>query len=77
MYIASLTGPEIASRVPVKSAEAIAALSPGSAARMCWSMPSRMPWMNAAYRTQNAGRAFGSVALMSPLTKPVAPMPWK
>src|SRR5207248_1767467 len=77
MYIASLTGPEMASRVPVKSAEAIAALSPGSAARMRWSMPSRMPWMKAAYRTQNAGRALGSVTLISPLAKPVAPMPWK
>jgi hypothetical protein len=75
MYMASLTGPEIASRVPVKSAEAIAALSPGSAARMRWSIASRMFWMKVAWRTQNAGRVVGAVALTSPLTKPVAPMP--
>ena len=38
MYIASFTGAEIASRLPVISAEAIAPASPGSAARMRVSM---------------------------------------
>ena len=43
MYIASLTGVEIASRLPVISAEAIAPLSPGSDGADARSIASRMP----------------------------------
>ena len=42
MNSASLTGAEIASRVPVSSADAIAALSPERAARMRVSMTARI-----------------------------------
>ena len=45
MYIASFTGVEIASRLPVISADAIAPLSPGRTARMRRSIASRMPSM--------------------------------
>ena len=48
MYIASLTGAEIASRLPVISAEAIEPASPGTAARMRPSIASRMPSMKVA-----------------------------
>ena len=48
MNIASLTGVVIASRRPVKSAVAMARLSPSSAVRMRASMASRSPCMNAA-----------------------------
>ncbi len=43
MYIASLTGDEIASRFPVSSAEAMARASPDSVWRMRASIASRMP----------------------------------
>ena len=41
-YIASFTGAEMASRLPVISADAMAPRSPGSTARMRWSIVSRM-----------------------------------
>ena len=43
MYMASLTWLEIASRLPVISADAIAPSSPGTTARMRLSIASRMP----------------------------------
>ena len=48
MYIASFTGAEIASRLPVISADAIAPASPGTAARMRLSIASRIPSMKVA-----------------------------
>jgi len=48
MYMASFTRCEMASRLPVISAEAIAPLSPGMLARMRLSMVSRMPSIVAA-----------------------------
>ena len=48
MYMASLTGAEMASRLPVISAEAIEPRSPGSTARMRASRLSRSPWIEAA-----------------------------
>ena len=48
MYMASFTGVEMASRLPVISADAIAPLSPGKTARMRLSIPSRMPSMTMA-----------------------------
>jgi len=46
--MASLTGVEIASRVPVISADAIAPRSPGSSARMRLSIDARTESRNAA-----------------------------
>src|SRR5262245_7266906 len=48
MCMASFTGAEMASRLPVISADAIAPLSPGNTARMRLSMASRMPSMTMA-----------------------------
>jgi hypothetical protein len=48
MYMASLTGAEIASRLPVISAEAMAPASPARLARMRASIALRMPSMKAA-----------------------------
>ena len=56
MYMASLTGAEIASRLPVISAEAIEPWSPGSTARMRASMLSRMPWIDGGVAQPQAGR---------------------
>ena len=47
-YMASFTGAEMVSRLPVISADAIAPLSPGRTARIRLSMASRMPSMTAA-----------------------------
>src|SRR5262249_21894851 len=47
-YMASFTGVEMVSRLPVISADAIAPLSPGRTARMRLSMASRMPSMAVA-----------------------------
>jgi hypothetical protein len=47
-YIASLTGAEMASRLPVMRAEAMAPLSPGMTSRIRASMLSRKPWILAA-----------------------------
>jgi len=46
--MASFTCVEMASRLPVISADAVAPLSPGRTARMRWSMASRIPSMTAA-----------------------------
>jgi hypothetical protein len=46
--MASLTGAEMASRLPVIRAEAMAPLSPGMTARIRASMLSRKPWILAA-----------------------------
>jgi len=46
--MASFTGVEIVSRLPVMSAAAIAPLSPGKTARMRLSMASRIPSMSEA-----------------------------
>ena len=48
MYIASLTALEMASRLPVISAEAMAPASPAKAARMRASIASRAPATNVA-----------------------------
>ena len=77
MYIASLTGAEIASRLPVISAEAIDPASPGTAARMRLSIASRMPSMKVAYRSHGPGLIGASATFSAPTTKPVAPMRWK
>ena len=45
MYMASFTCAEMASRLPVISADAIAPLSPGKTARIRLSIVSRMPSM--------------------------------
>ena len=55
MYIASLTGAVMASRLPVISADAIEPRSPGRSARMRASMLSRRPWTAAAYLQPQAG----------------------
>ena len=56
MYMASLTGAVMASRLPVISAEAMAPLSPGSTARMRASMPSRRPWIDGGVSQPQPGR---------------------
>ena len=76
MYMASLTGVEIASRLPVISADAIAPLSPGTTARMRLSIASRMPSMNGGIaQPERRARAGGATVLIAPSTKPDAPMP--
>ena len=76
-YIASLTGVEMASRLPVINAEAIAPPSPGTSARIRLSIASRMPSMAIAYRSLSGGGAGGSTVRIRPSTKPDAPMRWK
>src|SRR2546427_2136259 len=66
MYIASLTGAEIASRLPVIRADAIAPASPLRLARMRPSMPLRMPSMKVAYLSQAPGGLGGSALRIAP-----------
>ena len=78
MYMASLTGVEIASRLPVISAEAIEPWSPGTHGadalvdRLAHAVDERR-------RSAATGRAAtgGATVLIVPSTKPEAPMRWK
>ena len=78
MYMASLTGVEIASRLPVISADAIAPLSPGNdradarVDRVAHAVDA--PRRSAARGPAAAG---GSACVIAPSTKPVAPIRWK
>jgi hypothetical protein len=72
-----LTGAEIASRLPVMSAEAIEPASPGIALRIRWSMASRMFSTRVAARSRNPGSDGGVVILMALVAKPIAPICWK
>ena len=77
MYMASLTGAEIASRLPVISADAMAPLSPGSTARMRASMAVAQALDRGGVVSHSPGGDGASAGLIAPSTKPVAPMPWK
>ncbi len=69
MNIASLTGPEIASRRPVSSAVAMARLSPSRTLRMRASIASRKPCMTAAgnifCRRSSTATAHSAIATMT------------
>jgi len=75
--MASFTGVEIVSRLPVINAEAIAPLSPGRVVRMRLSMVSRRPSIKAAKRSRRVGACGASAVRMAPSAKPEAPMRWK
>ena len=78
MYMASLTGAEIASRLPVISAEAMAPLSPGTTARMRASMRVAHALDRRRRSAATGPAAIGASAVwIAPSTKPDAPMPWK
>ena len=72
--MASFTGGEIASRLPVITAEAIAPLSPGRTARMRWSIASRIRSTAVAYRSRRVGACGISASRIRPSTKPDAPI---
>lgn len=71
--MASLTDDDIASRFPVISADAIAPLSPGMAARMRASIASLSEPIAAMYRSHKPGGSGGVTCLIAPSTNPVAP----
>ena len=78
MYIASLTGVEIASRLPVISAEAMDALVAGQRradAVVDAFAQFRRRWSRSAARTRRPPAA--GLILIAPSAKPEAPMRWK
>jgi hypothetical protein len=77
MNIASFTDVDIASRLPVMSAEAIAPRSPLRTERIRRSRALRMESIVCAARSRNPGSNGGSNVRMRPNTNPDAPMPWK
>ena len=78
MYMASLTGAEMASRLPVISAEAIAPLV-ARQHRADARVDAVAEALDRRRRSAATGRAATarSAGLIAPSTKPVAPMPWK